>query len=168
MQKWHKIWEKPRFFFIFSLKIVNSFIIDLYSFIIGIKDVINVILNNIDLQDRPSRMHRSSDAEIQNWSSSVLIRTEVVRNCILNNLFLHENSYFALFSLREPPKLTKLKIWWFLNLIQLFPITRYTVLVGIKVVRNYVRNNFELPNQLSSIHSFHSKSLWSWQNSDIS
>ena len=34
-----------------------------------------------------------------------------------------------------------LQIWWFLKLIQLFPIT--TVLAEIKVVRNYVLNIFE-------------------------
>ena len=47
----------------------------------------------------------------------------------------------------------------FLNLIQLFPITPYSVLVEIKVVRNYVINNIKLHDQLSRIHSFHSKSL---------
>ena len=36
----------------------------------------------------------------------------------------------------------------FLNLIQLFPMIAYNVLVEIKVVRNYVINNFELDNQL--------------------
>ena len=51
---------KPRFFFIFLPKRENSFIIELYSFIIEIKVVRNVILNNIDLYDQPSRMHRSS------------------------------------------------------------------------------------------------------------
>ena len=56
----------------------------------------------------------------------------------------------------------------FSNLIQLFTMTASTVLVEIKVVRNYVLNNFELHDQLSRIHSFHSKSLWSCQNSAIS
>ena len=56
----------------------------------------------------------------------------------------------------------------FLNLIQLFPITPYSVLVRIKVVRNYVMNNFKLYDKLSRMHSFHSKSLWSWQNSAFS
>ena len=36
----------------------------------------------------------------------------------------------------------------FLNLIQLFPITPYSVLVEIKVVRNYVMNNFKLHDKL--------------------
>ena len=52
--------------------------------------------------------------------------------------------------------------------LQLFSMTLYIVLVEIKVVRNYVINNFKLHDQLSKIHSFHSKSLWSWQNSAIS
>ena len=53
------------------------------------------------------------------------------------------------------------------NLIQLFPMTLYSVLVEMKVVSNDVMNNFELHNQLSRIHSFLSKSLRSWQNSAI-
>ena len=47
----------------------------------------------------------------------------------------------------------------FLNPIQLFPITLYSVLVEMKVVRNYIMKNFKLHDQLSRIHSFHSKSL---------
>ena len=72
-----------------------------------------------------------------------------------------KTSYFAIFSLREPQKKPNSQIWWFLNLIQLFSITRYTILVEIKVVRNNVINNFELGDQLYRIHSFHSKCLWS-------
>ena len=45
------------------------------------------------------------------------------------------------------------------NLIKLFPMTPYSILVEIKVVRNDVMNNFKLHDQLSRIHSFHSKSL---------
>ena len=37
----------------------------------------------------------------------------------------------------------------FLNLIQLFSMTPYSVLIEIKVVRNYVINNFKLHDQLS-------------------
>ena len=44
----------------------------------------------------------------------------------------------------------------FLIMIQLFSMTPYTVLVGIKVIRNYVINRFKL-HQLSRIHSFHPK-----------
>ena len=47
----------------------------------------------------------------------------------------------------------------FLNMIQLFLMTAYRVLVEIKVVRSYVVNNFEPNNQLSRLDSFHSKSL---------
>ena len=50
---------RPRIFFIFSPKKEKSFIIELYSFIIEIKVIINVIVNNIDIHDQPSRMHRS-------------------------------------------------------------------------------------------------------------
>jgi len=39
--------------------------IKLYSFIIGIKVVRNIILNNIDNHDQPSRMHRSSSRSRQ-------------------------------------------------------------------------------------------------------
>ena len=66
-----------------------------------------------------------------------------------------------------PPGVAKIfKIWKILGL-QLFPMTPYIVLVEIKVVRNYVINNFELHDQLFRIHSFHSKSLWNWQNSAL-
>ena len=43
--------------------------------------------------------------------------------------------------------------------IQLFPMSPCSVLIEIKVVRNYVINNFKLNDQLSRIYSFHSKSL---------
>ena len=45
------------------------------------------------------------------------------------------------------------------NLIQLFLMTSYSVLIEIEVVRNYVINNFKFHDELSRIHSFHSKSL---------
>ena len=51
--------ENKDFFSTFSPKIKNHFIIELYSFIVGLKVVRNVILNNIDLHDQPFRMHRS-------------------------------------------------------------------------------------------------------------
>ena len=47
----------------------------------------------------------------------------------------------------------------FVNLIQFFLITLYSVLVGIKVVRNYFLNNSKLNDQLFRIHSFQPKSL---------
>ena len=74
MHKWHKKWEKPRIFFIFSPKIENRFISELYRFIVGIKVVRNVILNNIDLNDQPSRMHSSSSRSRQTVSNSKKIQ----------------------------------------------------------------------------------------------
>ena len=47
----------------------------------------------------------------------------------------------------------------FLKLTLLFTKTLYSVLFEIKVVRNYVINNFKLHDQLSRTHSFHFKSL---------
>ena len=43
--------------------------------------------------------------------------------------------------------------------LQLFPMTPYIVLIEIKVVRNYLINNFKLHDQVTMIQSFHSKSL---------
>ena len=47
----------------------------------------------------------------------------------------------------------------FLNLIHLFPMTPYSVFVEIKLVRNYVINNFNFVDQFCRIHSLHTKSL---------
>ena len=79
-------------------------------------------------------------------------------------------SYFALFSIRERPNLTKLKNFMiFLDLRQFFRIWQDSVIIEMKVARNDVMNSFKLCNELSksSIHSFHFESLWSSQNSDI-
>ena len=65
-----KKWEKPRLFFIFSPKIENSFTIELYSFIVRIKVVRNVILNNIDFHDQPSKMHSFPPRNRQNFPDS--------------------------------------------------------------------------------------------------
>ena len=62
--------KNQEFFFIFSPKIENSFIIKLYSFIIEIKVVRNVILNNIDFHDQPSRMHRFPPRSRQHFPDS--------------------------------------------------------------------------------------------------
>ena len=72
-----------------------------------------------------------------------------------------------------PPGASKVdqthKSYDFLDLTQFFQIwLHHSVLIGINDVRNYVLNNFEIRDQLSRTHSFHSKSLWSWQNSAIS
>ena len=80
-----------------------------YNFMIEIKVVRNVILNNIDLHSQLSRMHCSlprsrqkfSDSKnLKNWQirhryfryehSVFLVRLKVVRNDILNNLYLHD------------------------------------------------------------------------------
>ena len=62
-----------------------------------------------------------------------------------------------------PPGASKVdqnpKFYDFLNLIQIFPKTPYSVSVAIKLFRNYVMNIFKLDSQLSKIHSFHSKSI---------
>ena len=70
-----------------------------------------------------------------------------------------------------PPGASKLyqthKFDNFLDLIQFFQIWPDSVLIGMNDVKNNVMNNFELDDQLSRIHSFHFKSLWSRQNSVI-
>jgi len=62
--------RKIKIFFIFSPEIKNSFIIELYSFTIGIKVVRNVISNNIDINNQPSRMHRSPSRSHQTFVDS--------------------------------------------------------------------------------------------------
>ena len=108
----------------------------MYSFIIEIKVVRNVILNNIDCDNQPSRMHRSPPKifkirKIQRFDISdryfkffikklylVFIKIQVVRNDILNNLYLlgklpilHCSPYGSFQSWPNS------QIWWFLNLI---------------------------------------------------
>ena len=70
VSKIFQIRKMQRFVFIFSPKIENGFIIDLYSFIIGLKDVRNVILNIIDNHDQTSSMHRSPPSSRQNFPDS--------------------------------------------------------------------------------------------------
>ena len=55
----------------------------------------------------------------------------------------------------------------FLNLIHLFPITPYSVLVEIKVVRNYVMNNFKLHDKLRILRCYPYESLQTCPNSQI-
>jgi len=55
-------WKKSRIFYLFS---PNSSMIKLYSFIMEMKVVRNIILNNIDINGQPSRMHRSSSRSRQ-------------------------------------------------------------------------------------------------------
>ena len=119
-------WEKSRIFFLFS---PNSSSFALYSFIIEIKVVRNVILNNIDLHNQPCRMHRSPSSSRQKFSNSKKSRkkinlidkniSDLIIECFDGNkscqkwyfkqfIFRWKTSYFAIFSLWEPPKFTKL------------------------------------------------------------
>ena len=62
-----------------------------------------------------------------------------------------------------PPGASKVdqtpKFYDFYNLIQVFPKTRHSVLVEIKVVRNSILNNFEYHNQPLKMHRFLTRSL---------
>ena len=70
-----------------------------------------------------------------------------------------------------PPEASKVyqirKFYDFFDLTQFFQIRQKSVLIKINYVKINVINNFELRDELSRIHSFHSKSLWSWQHSAI-
>ena len=84
--------------------------------------------------------------------------------------FMHEDyEGFALLTTWRVISIFAKRSWiqfsWIAILIYIWPDS---VLIEIKVVRNYIMNNFKHYDQLSRIHSFHSKSLWSWQNSAIS
>ena len=59
--------RSERFILYFHL---YSSIIELYSFLMEIKVVRNVILNKIDFHDQPSRMHRSPSRGRQKCSDS--------------------------------------------------------------------------------------------------
>ena len=92
------------FFYIFTEQLYNR-IVQNY---IRNKSCQKFNLNNIDIQDQPSRMHRSPPRSRQNfpdsknskiweiwqifqiWSYSVLIEIKVVRNNILSNMFRFE------------------------------------------------------------------------------
>jgi len=120
------------------------------------------------IEKNPKKTINLIDKNISDLIIEYFDRNKSCQKCHFKQLIIRwKTSYFAIFSLWEPPKFIKLTYLMILNLIQLVPITPYTVLVEIKVVRNNVINNFELHDQLPRIHSFHSKSLWSWQNSDI-
>ena len=47
----------------------------------------------------------------------------------------------------------------FLNLIQLFPMTQYSVLIEINNVNNVIYNNFVTHDQLPKMHCFLTRSL---------
>ena len=119
-------------------------------------------LNNIDSHDQPSRMDRSPPRIHQHFPNSKNSKITVISNDTRVGKvgkYPGEKHWFpwstfqdASFSPQELPKIQTL---------QLFPMTPYIVLVEIKVVKNYVTNNFKLHDQLSRICSFHSKSFWS-------
>ena len=102
-------------------------------------------------------MHRSPPRSHQNFPDSknskitviyndtvhCLIEMKVVRNNILNNLYLNDKLHILHCSLYGSS--------------QFFKIWPNSVLIEIKVVRNDVINNFKLRNQLSRIHCFHSQ-----------
>jgi len=71
---------------------MKSFIIELYSFIIEIKVVRHVLLNNIDINYQPSWMHRSPPRIRKNSMTPyiVLVRIKVVRNYAINNFKLND------------------------------------------------------------------------------
>ena len=100
-----------------------------YIVLIGIKVVRNIILNNMDQNDQPSRMHRSPCRSRQKCSDSKKFKDKI--NLIDKNIsdliiecFDRKKSgqkwyfkqliptwktfYFATFSLQEPPKFPKL------------------------------------------------------------
>ena len=56
-------------------------------------------------------------------------------------------------------KVRTLKFDDLLDLTQFFQIIQESVLIEINYVKNDVINNFEIDDELSRIHSFHSKSL---------
>ena len=101
----------------------------------------------------------------QIWSYSVLVEIKVVWNYILNNLYLIYKhcltAYFALFSVRELPKFTKLTN---LDLAQFFQIWSKSVLIKKNDDNNVIYNNFEYHEQLLKMHCFLSKS---WPKNDF-
>ena len=95
----------------------------------------------------------------------------IVVSNVLNNIStkVHQNPLIGNFLFKLPLKNNE-KSWLILyssNLIHSFSMTPYSVLVEIKVVRDDVIKSFDLHDQLCKMYSFHSKNLWSWQNSAI-
>ena len=99
---------------------------------------------------------------------SVLIEINYVKNGNLNNLYPEDK--LPIFNCSPSGSLQSWpdsKIWWFLNLAQSFQIWSDSVLIEMNHVKTDNINNFEHRDQLPKEHRFHSKSLWSWQNSAI-
>ena len=97
---------------------------------------------------------------VQNDSYSVFVEIKVVRNGILNNLYIYEK--FLLCTV-FPPGASQgdqtRKLDDFLYLTQLFSITPYNVLVGMNNVNNVICNNFVFHDQLQNMHRFLTRSL---------
>ena len=95
-----------------------------------------------------------------------------VRNEILDNFYLHDKLLIvkcacALLSLREPPKLSNWQIWWFFRSCTIFLDLTGQCFDRNKSCQKQRYEQLWIRIKLSRIHSFHSKSLWSWQNSAI-
>ena len=137
----------------------------MYSFIIEIKVVRNVILNNIDFHDQPSRMHRSPSRSRQKISDSKKFKekinlidkniSDLIIECFDRNktcqkwyfkqlILTWKTSYFAMISLREPPNFPKLT-----NLI----IFKYDTVIS--------KNTVHCSSQDKSCQKCHFKQYWS-------
>ena len=86
---------------------------------------------------------------------------KVDRNDILNNLYLHDKLpiFHCSPSGEQCKKFDETHKFDILNLIQLFPTTPYSVLVGMNDVNNDIYNNFEYYDQLLKMHHFLTRSL---------
>ena len=74
----------------------------------------------------------------------------------------------ASFYPQESPKFPRFeKLKDLTNLTQIFEIWSYSVLIGIKVVGNYILNNLYLHDKLPILYSSPCGSLLSWPNSQI-
>ena len=93
---------------------------------------------------------------------SVLVEITVVRNYVMNNFKLHDKA-LSPYCTVLPPEVSKVdkthKFYDFFYHTQFFQIRQKSVLIEMKVFRNFVINKFKLNDKLSRMHSFHSKSL---------
>ena len=144
---------------------------------IEIKVIRNVILNNINLDDKLLRIHRSPprnhqnfpDSKIQWFDKSDTDILDLIIECFSQDkscqkgyfqqlIFQWYTSYFALVSLREPPKLSNSQIWWFFR-----SCTILLDMTGQCFNQNKSCQKLryeQLCNKLSKLHR-------SWQNSAI-
>ena len=143
------------------------------------KVIRNYILNNLYLNDKLSTLHCSPPRSRQKFpdsknskiwqiwpryfrfDDSVLIVIKVIRNDILINLHISMMNFLlctVLFPGASKVYLTH-KFDNFLNLIQLFPMTLYSVLVEMNDVNNVIYHNFEYHDQLLKMHRFITRNL---------